>query len=83
LRLCKSFRVLAYVFWHTPGAIDGIVTYEAAWAAFHRSLDPADISGFRGSQAFLVRGAMCVSSSVCVMGAQVPHDDVAGHALAR
>jgi SAM-dependent methyltransferase len=64
LRLCKSFRVLAYVFWHTPGAIDGIVTYEAALAAFHRSLDPAEISGFRGSQAFLVQGAMWVSSAV-------------------
>ena len=56
--------MLAYVFWHTPGAIDGIVTYEAALAAFHRSLDPAEISGFRGSQAFLVQGAMWVSSSV-------------------
>jgi hypothetical protein len=33
LRLCKSFRVLAYVFWHTPAAIDGIGTYEAASAA--------------------------------------------------
>jgi len=33
LRLCKSFRVLAYVFWHTPGANDGIVTDEAALGA--------------------------------------------------
>ena len=64
IRPWKNLRVLAYVFWHTPAAIDGIVTYEAALAAFHRSLDPADISGFRGSQAFLVQGAMWVSSSV-------------------
>jgi hypothetical protein len=64
LPFCKSFPVLAYVFWHSPGAIDGIVTYEAALAAFHRSLDPADISGFLGSQAFLVQGAMWVSSPV-------------------
>jgi hypothetical protein len=64
VRLCKSFRMLAYVFWHTSGAIDGIATYEAALAAFHSSLDPADIRGFRGSQAFLVQGAMWVSSTV-------------------
>jgi hypothetical protein len=63
-RLCKGFRMLAYVFWHTPVAIDGLATYEAALAAFHQSLDPADISGFRGSQAFLIQGAMWVSSSV-------------------
>ena len=56
--------MLAYVFWHAPAAIDDIVTYEAALAAFHRSLDPAEISGFRGSQAFLVQGAMWVLSSV-------------------
>jgi hypothetical protein len=56
--------VLAYVFWHTPVSIDGIAAYEAALAAFHRSLDPADLRGFRGSQAFLVQGAVWASSSV-------------------
>jgi hypothetical protein len=56
--------VLAYVFWHTPVSIDGISTYETALAAFHRSLDPADISGFRGSQTCLVQGALWVSSPV-------------------
>jgi hypothetical protein len=56
--------VLAYVFWHTPGSVDGISTYEAALARFHRSLDPADISGFRGSQACLVQGALWVPSPV-------------------
>ncbi len=56
--------MLAYVFWHAPGSIDGISTYETALAAFHRSLDPADISGFRGSQAYLVQGAPWASSRV-------------------
>jgi hypothetical protein len=56
--------VLAYVFWHAPRSIDGVSTYETALAAFHRSLDPADISGFRGSQASLVQGALWVSSPV-------------------
>jgi hypothetical protein len=56
--------VLAYVFWHTPGPIEAIAPYEAALAAFHRRLDPADISGFRGSQAFLVEGAVWASSPV-------------------
>ena len=60
----KSCSVLAYVFWHTPDSVDGISTYEASLATFHRSLDPADISGFRGSQAFLVHGAPWVSSPV-------------------
>jgi len=56
--------VLAYVFWHAPGSIDGSATYEAALAAFHRSLDPTEIGGFRGSHAFLVQGAAWVSSPV-------------------
>ena len=56
--------MLAYVFWHAPASIDGISTYETALAAFHKSLDPADISGFRGSQACLVQGALWVSSPV-------------------
>jgi hypothetical protein len=58
------FRVLAYVFWHAPRSIDGIAAYEAALAGFHRSLDPAGIGGFGGSQAFLVQGAVWVSSPV-------------------
>ena len=56
--------MLAYVFWHAPGSIDAMASYEAALAAFHRSLDPADITGFRGSQAFLVEGAAWASSRV-------------------
>lgn len=56
--------MLAYVFWHAPGSIDDIATYEAALAAFHGSLDPAGIPGFHGSQAFLVEGAGWVSSPV-------------------
>jgi hypothetical protein len=57
-------RVLAYVFWHTPGSVDDIAAYEVALATFHSSLDPADISGFRGSQACLVQGALWFSSPV-------------------
>jgi hypothetical protein len=56
--------VLAYVFWHTPGSVDAISTYEAALATFHGSLDPADISGFCGSQVCRVQGAVWVSSPV-------------------
>jgi hypothetical protein len=56
--------VLAYVFWHTPGAVDGTDSYEAALAAFHTSLDSGEISGFRGSHAFLVHGATWVPSPV-------------------
>ena len=56
--------MLAYVFWHTPGSVDGIDTYEAALAAFHSSLDPADVRGFRGSQAYLVQGASWFSTPV-------------------
>jgi hypothetical protein len=56
--------VLAYVFWHTPESVDGIASYEAALAKFHRSLQPADIAGFRGSQTFLVHGAVWVPSPV-------------------
>ena len=52
------------MFWHAPGAADDISTYEAALATFHASLDPADISGFRGSHAFLVHGAAWTSSSL-------------------
>jgi X-X-X-Leu-X-X-Gly heptad repeat protein len=56
--------MLAYVFWHVPGSVDGIDMYEAALAKFHRSLDPADIPGFRGSRACLVEGAPWVPASV-------------------
>ena len=56
--------MLAYVFWHSPGSADTISTYEAALAAFHSSLDPADIRGFRGSQACLVQGASWFSAPV-------------------
>ena len=56
--------MLAYVFWHTPGSVDGIDTYEAALAAFHSSLDPADVRGFRRSQAYLVQGASCLDPVV-------------------
>ena len=52
------------MFWHTPRSVDGISTYETALAEFHRSLDPADISGFHGSQACLVQGALWVPSPV-------------------
>jgi hypothetical protein len=60
----KSGHVLAYVFWHAPASNDGIDTYEAGLAAFHRSLDPTDIRGFRGSRAYLVDGATWVSAPV-------------------
>ena len=56
--------MLAYVFWHTPSSVDAISTYEAALAAFHGSLDPADISGFCGSHVCLVQGAAWVSLPV-------------------
>ena len=60
----RVLSVLAYVFWHTPGSVDAISTDEAALATFHGSLDPADISGFCGSQVCLVQGAVWVSSPV-------------------
>jgi hypothetical protein len=56
--------VLAYVFWHTPDSVDDISDYELALAAFHASLDPAEISGFRGSQVCRVQGVAWVSSPV-------------------
>lgn len=56
--------MLAYVFWHGPGSTDSIANYEAALAAFHRSLDPGEINGFHGSQAFVVEGATWASSRV-------------------
>jgi hypothetical protein len=56
--------VLAYVFWHTPESVDGSAGYEAALAAFHDSLQPADIRGFHGSRTFLVHGAVWVPSPV-------------------
>ncbi len=56
--------MLAYVFWHAPGSVDDVDTYENALSAFHSSLDPVDIPGFRGSRAFLVDGAPWVSASV-------------------
>jgi hypothetical protein len=56
--------VLAYVFWHAPASEDpDLATYEAALAAFHQRLDPAEIKGFRGSHAFLVDGAEWLSAS--------------------
>jgi hypothetical protein len=56
--------MLAYVFWHAPISTDGLGAYEAALAEFHECLDPAGISGFRGSHAFLVEGAGWLSSPV-------------------
>ena len=60
----KGFRMLAYVFWHTPASLDGTSTYETALAAFHQTLRPADIRGFHGSHAWLVQGATWISSPV-------------------
>ncbi len=44
--------VLAYVFWHRPGAMAEPHGYEAALAAFHTSLTAHRPPGFVGSAAF-------------------------------
>jgi hypothetical protein len=48
--------VLAYLFWHGPPPDATVESYEAALAAFHRTLGQHAPAGFRGSAAFRVDG---------------------------
>lgn len=50
-------RVLAYVFWHRPGADADAAVYEARLTAFHAALAAQPPAGFRGSAALRVQHA--------------------------
>jgi hypothetical protein len=63
-RFWNSCSLLAYVFWHAPRSSNDLAAYEEALAAFHQSLDRADIPGFHGSHAYLVQGVAWFPSSV-------------------
>jgi hypothetical protein len=52
-----GFLVLAYVFWHSPGAQADPGRYERGLAAFHDALRAAKPEGFVGSEAYRVEGA--------------------------